>query len=459
MIKCPNCTGELEFKPTDKQVVCKYCGSKFDRKEFDEKVTMSKENEAVATYSGKTYSCSQCGAELMTFDETAITFCSYCGSQAMIESKMMKQNNPDFIIPFAKSREECIEAYKKVVSRSLFTPNYMKSDVTLEKFRGIYLPYCIYKLENHGSITNKGSKYSHRVGDYQYYNDYSITCDVDASYEGISYDLISKFYDKFSTSIPFDYHKKEEFNPNYLIGYYADTVDVDSSVYDADARGVAQRDASHRLSRIREFSKYGCSSPTVKLNVTDKKVGMFPVYFLAIRDTSNKKINFAVVNGQTGKVAIDLPIDYFKYLIGTLLLSVVLFFILDNFFVILPKAVCVFSAICAVLSLVLSCVQASGLKNRVNHTDDIGFMSKEVNKNSVKNKVGIFRYLYKEIIAIIIPIVALILNFVYDGYYYGASFIALGLVILSFRDLVKEHNMLVSNKLPQLEKRGGDEHE
>ena len=92
MIKCPNCTGELEFKPTDKQVVCKYCGSKFDPKEFDEKVTMSKENEAVATYSGKTYSCSQCGAELMTFDETAITFCSYCGSQAMIESKMMKQN-------------------------------------------------------------------------------------------------------------------------------------------------------------------------------------------------------------------------------------------------------------------------------------------------------------------------------------------------------------------------------
>ena len=50
---------------------------------------MSEENEAVSTYEGKSYSCSQCGAQLMTFDETAITFCSYCGSQAMIESKMM----------------------------------------------------------------------------------------------------------------------------------------------------------------------------------------------------------------------------------------------------------------------------------------------------------------------------------------------------------------------------------
>ena len=50
-------------------------------------------------------------------------------------------------------------------------------------------------------------------------------------------------------------------------------------------------------------------------------------------------------------------------------------------------------------------------------------------------------------------------NPVEDSYYYGASLLALSLVILSFYDLVKEHNILVTNKLPQLEKRGGDEHE
>ena len=292
--------------------------------------------------------------------------------------------------------------------------------------------------------------------DYQYYDDYQINCDVDATYEGISFDLISKFYDKFSTSIPFDYHKKEEFNPNYLIGYYADTVDVDSSVYDVDARSIAQRDASIKLAKNREFSRYGCSSPSVSLNVTDKKVGMFPVYFLAIRNKDNKTVNYAVVNGQTGKVAADLPISFIKYVIGSLLLSVVLFFVLDTLFVIQPKTVCFFSIIFAVISLILSCVQAGGLNNKVYHTDDRGFMSIEANKESKKKKIGIFRYLYKEIIAILIPIVALVANFVYDSYYYGASFIALGLVILSFRDLVKEHNLLVSNKLPQLEKRGGD---
>ena len=58
-----------------------------------------------------------------------------------------------------------------------------------------------------------------------------------------------------------------------------------------------------------------------------------------------------------------------------------------------------------------------------------------------------------------IPAIALFMNFVNDAYYYGAAIISLVVVLLSFLDLVKEHNILVTNKLPQLEKRGGDEHD
>lgn len=455
MIKCPNCGGEMNYKPGEAQVVCQYCASKFDPKELNIDVQMSKENEE-NTYEGKTYSCSQCGAQLMTFDETAITFCSYCGSQAMIESKMMKQNNPDFIIPFNKTKEDCIKAYKARVSKSLFVPNYMKSDVVVEKFRGIYLPYCIYKMEHHGSCTNKGSKYSHRSGDYVYYNDYAITSDVDCTYDGVSYDLISKYYDKYSTAIPFDYKKKEDFNPNYLIGYYADTIDVDSKIYEADAACVAESDTTTRLSRFKEFSRYGCSNPKCNVSVTDKKIGMFPVYFLAIRNKDNKTINYAVVNGQTGKVAADLPVSFGKYLIASLLLSVIVFLLIDNLFVFTPKTIAVIAIIFSVLSLIISLVQSTKLHKSEYHMDDLGFMSKEVNQNSPKIKKSIFKYIYKEILGIVIPVVCLAMNFVNDGYYYTASLIALGLVVLSFKDLVKEHNLLVSNKLPQLDKRGGD---
>ena len=458
MIKCPGCGGELDYKPGEKQVVCQYCGTKFDPEKEIAEVKMAKENKPVDTFSGKTYSCTQCGATLMTFDETAITFCSYCGSQAMIEEKMMKQNNPDFIIPFEKTKEECITAYKKKISKALFAPSYMKSDVVVEKFRGIYMPYCIYHVGYDGKTKNKGSKYSHREGDYEIYDDYTVTADMHASYNGISYDLVSKFYDKFSTSIPYNYKLKKDFNPNYLTGYYADTCDVDQSVYDAEATAVAKSDATDKLQKTHVYSKFGCSNPSAPLEVLDKKMGMFPVYFLAIRDKSEKKIHYAVINGQTGKVAVDLPIDFIKYIIGSLILSVIIYLIIHiSGLVLTPKKVAVFSIIASIISLIISTSQASSISTREFHTDDKGYMSKQENKK-VKGK-GIFKYIYKELIAILIPFLALLCNFVNDAYYYTAALIALGLVIISFKDLVKEHNLLVSNKLPQLEKRGGDESE
>jgi len=457
MIKCPGCGGEVEFKPGVKQVVCQYCGTKFDPEQKVSDVKTAKENKPVDTYSGKTYSCTQCGATLMTFDETAITFCSYCGSQAMIEEKMIKQNSPDFIIPFEKTKEECIAAYKAKVGKALFAPNYMKEDMVVQKFRGIYMPYCIYKVGHNGKVTNKGSKYSHRSGDYIYYDDYTITCDVNASYDGISYDLVSKFYDKFSTSIPYNFKLRKDFNPNYLTGFYADTKDVDDSVYDTEACTTAKSDAASRLRKVGGFSKYGCSNPQVPLGVLDKKVGMFPVYFLAIRTKDNKNVHYAVINGQTGKVALDLPIDFMKYIIGSLILALICFLLIDGFIVLTPKKVALFSIVAGLTSLIISASQASSLKKKEMHTDDKGYMSKQDGKK--QKAPNTFKYLYKEIIALILPLFALVCNFVNDAYYYGACIVALVLVVISFKDLVKEHNLLVSNKLPQLEKRGGDESE
>lgn len=474
MIKCPNCGGEVDYKPGEKKVVCQYCNTKFDPEtELKVKVKVAKENKPLVekeekeeknkdkkendTYEGKTYSCSQCGATLMTFDETAITFCSYCGSQAMIEEKMIKQNNPDFIIPFEKTKEECIAAYKNKINRAIFAPKYMKEADIVEKFRGIYMPYGIYKVGYNGVTTNKGSRYSHRTGDFVYYDDYKITADVNTTYDGISFDLVSKFYDKFSNSIPYNYKLRKDFNPNYLTGFYADTKDVDESIYDAEACNVARGDANSRLKRVKGFSQYGCSNPQVPLEPIDKKVGMFPVYFLAIRDKSKENVHYAVINGQTGKVALDLPIDFKKYILGSLILALVVFLLIDGLIVLKPKQVAIFSIIAGIISLIISSTQISSIKNKELHTDDKGYMSKQDKKK--QKKTGTFKYLYKEIISIIIPIVALIMNFINDEYYYGAAIISLVLVVISFKDLVKEHNILSSNKLPQLEKRGGDESE
>ena len=106
MNKCPAFGGELIYLPEVGKVYCEYCRSYFEPGGFVTKERYASERK---TTEGKIYACHECGASLLTFDETAVTFCSYCGSQSMIEHKMVKINNPDYIIPFKVTKEECIE--------------------------------------------------------------------------------------------------------------------------------------------------------------------------------------------------------------------------------------------------------------------------------------------------------------------------------------------------------------
>lgn len=458
MIRCPNCSAQLEFDASMQQVHCEYCGSTFDPKGLDVEIKKSSEVETPETYEGKSYSCSQCGATLLTFDETAITFCSYCGSQAMIESKLIKKTNPQYIIPFKKTQEECIAAYKKKVTKSLFAPNYMKSDVVVSKFRGIYIPYCIYQVSHHGYSTSRGEKYSHRQGDYVYYDQYDIKAKVDADYDGISYDMVSNLYDNFTHAIPHDYKEAEPFNVNYLAGYYADTSDVENQIYEDNAIEIANTDARNKLKSQREFTKYNCYNPSLYCQVTSKKTGLFPLYFLAIRDKKEQYVNYAVINGQTGKIVVDLPVDFKKYIFFSLLLTIPIFLLLELIVVLTPPAIVLASSLAAAISLIISLVQVEKIRARETHSDDEGYMStNKDSKNITKTKR--FKYVVKQLIGIVIGFSTLVSQIVEDIYYYGAAIIIFCLVILSFYDLVKEHNLLVSSKLPQLEKRGGSEND
>ena len=42
------------------------------------------------------------------------------------------------------TKEQSGELFKKAVSKALFAPDYMKDETTIEKFRGIYIPYWVY---------------------------------------------------------------------------------------------------------------------------------------------------------------------------------------------------------------------------------------------------------------------------------------------------------------------------
>ena len=436
MAKCPHCGAEFEYDVSKSSVYCAYCGSKFNPQELKKDVKKAKKNESLI--SGKTYSCTQCGATLMTFDETAVTFCSYCSSQNIVENEVIKEKAPDVIIPFAKTEEECVNNYKRAISHFLFSPSYMKNDMVVKKFRGIYMPYAIYKLVHNGDCINKGKKYNHRSGDYVYYDDFDIHAVVDSTYDGVSFDLLSKFYDDYSQSIPFD------------------------------SRKAVENDSTRFLRKEKIFAKYGCTTPKVGYGVSDKRYAMFPMYFASILSKDKKHIHYAAINGQTGKVAADMPISFIKYIIFSLILTIPIFLVINLIPMILPKVVSFFVIVMSIIAWIMCGSELNKCNDRYGRYDDKGYSSLfvEVDENGNKKKRKKekkykmkAKYWVKYLVAVLLSLIMLIFNPVQDAYYYGSAIIGLVLIIWSFNDLVKIHNDLVSRPIPQLEKRGGDESE
>ena len=84
--KCPNCDGGLVFDPESGTYACEYCLSKFTQEELmaaseeavQEETPSGEEAESTESQqSAVVYHCPSCGAEIITDETTAATFCIY----------------------------------------------------------------------------------------------------------------------------------------------------------------------------------------------------------------------------------------------------------------------------------------------------------------------------------------------------------------------------------------------
>ena len=383
----PNCGSNLKFDIAAQQMLCSYCGTTADP------YSLQKDSDAVENdqYEATVFTCSQCGAQLLSEDTTAATFCSFCGSTAILESRTGKGRRPVRIIPFSKTMEDCKTAYAKMMRRALFAPKDLKDQECIEKFRGIYMPYWIYSFQKKEKITFRGSV-SHQKGDYLITKHYDIVSEVDASYEGISYDAAAAFFDDLSFAIaPYDVNAGKSFTPSFLSGFYADANDVDNSVYKQDACDLVTEDGFDRLSRDRICSRYHVKDENdgyslrnaLRPECTSAELAMFPVWFLSYR--KGDRVAYAAVNGQTGKAAADLPVDRKKYVTGSLLLAVPLFLLLNLRFTITPGIALFLTALLALVCGVVSFSQISRIREKELRADDKGYLYATEKKRGNRN--------------------------------------------------------------------------
>lgn len=352
MYECPNCGGNLKFDITRQQLYCQYCDTSVDPdsfyKEKDAEESTSQDADAEGKMPGKkgmseyevtVFTCPQCGGQILSEDTTAATFCSFCGAATILDSRISKERRPDYIIPFTKTEEECRHAYVRMMRRAIFAPSALKDASNIEKFRGIYMPYWVYSFEKKGKITFSGKK-TRRKGNYLIIKHYQLQGELDAEYKGFTYDASAAFSDNLSAAIaPFDMKRARSFVPAFLSGFYADTNDVDQCVYKTEIEDIVIEDSCNKLLRKPICKRYDVHMDyelqnAVRPDKCEAKLAMLPVWFLAYRN--GDRVCYAAINGQTGKAAADIPIDFKKYLIGSALLTLPLFILLNLFFTFTP---------------------------------------------------------------------------------------------------------------------------
>ena len=267
----------------------------------------------------------------MTTNVSATGFCTYCGASTILDSRIRNEKRPARIIPFQKTKEDCKKSFAAMMRRSLYAPKELKSPEYLENFRGIYIPYWMYDFKINQIKGMRGST-SARHGDYIVTKHYSLNCDMDTSYNGVSFDASSSLDDSLSESIaPFDANGAKDFTPSFLCGFYADTADVPANTYKGDALSLIAEDVVDRA-KSQIFPGRGAVTPAdpervLRYSSSKPACAMFPVWFLTYRHKD--RVAYAVMNGQTGKISSDLPIVEGKYLAGSLIFAVPLFFLFN----------------------------------------------------------------------------------------------------------------------------------
>ncbi|MBQ8970332.1 MAG: hypothetical protein IJ073_03355 [Lachnospiraceae bacterium] len=339
---CPACGGGLLFDPTLGKLKCEFCDSVYTPEEVEALWAQKagEESQGLAEPDGgspdggetvreyepvdfgadeemRSYSCSTCGAELLADKTTAVMRCPYCGNQTIVEEQFSGAIRPDYIIPFAQTKDQAEEKYYEFYRKRFLLPKSFKNDNHVEEIQGVYVPFWMFSGRVHleGSYIaydededDDGHKYI--TGRYEVHRRGYL------DFENVPADASERMDDDLMDSVePYKLDGLKDFSMVYLPGFMAERYDV--SEEESRERGHDRAEGSIK-SEVRKTIKHdGIDQADEKFWYENEstKYALMPVWLLVTK-WKDKTFKFAM-NGQTGRMVGDLPVSAGK-MIGVL---------------------------------------------------------------------------------------------------------------------------------------------
>lgn len=336
--KCPNCNGGLVFDPESGSYVCEYCLSKFSQEELEvkaqeetqsqaEQPAEEKQDEERTQGSAVEYHCPSCGAEIITDETTAATFCFYCHNPIVLSGRLEGRYLPDGVIPFKITKEEAIEKFQEWIQKKKFIPRGFYSKRQIEKMSGIYFPYWIYDCETNSSMQGTAKDIRvWRVGDMEYTEtkNFAISRAGKVYFRHLPKTALQKAQNAMLKGIfPYNFAALERFHMGFLSGFQAEKRDIEKDGLTEEVRREIRNYSEKRMrDTISGHQGFTVQSQRCEIVKETFYYTLLPVWILTYRERG-KQVYYFAMNGQTGEIVGKLPVDGKKLFV----LAAVIFFV------------------------------------------------------------------------------------------------------------------------------------
>ena len=329
--KCPSCGAPLIYQGDTQALQCNSCGNSFSVEtarqvsELDESQGGGGTNwnmrdveftrqEAERT---KTYSCTSCGAQLVTEETTVATNCAFCGSPSIIPAQFTPGTRPEKVIPFIVKKEEAEKAFHSYFRGKRMLPNaFLKGKNQISQIMQLYVPYWLFNCTADADMTYNATRVStRRSGQYMetITQHYLILRSGTLDFNDLPIDANSRIDNDITETLePYRTEAAVDFTPEVLSGAMANRADVspDECKQRADER-ITNTTQSVMRDTVQGYSSVSQRSSRLSIPEGNSTPVLFPMWQITtIKE--GKPYTFAI-NGQTGKLTTNIPYSKGKF--------------------------------------------------------------------------------------------------------------------------------------------------
>ncbi len=329
--KCPSCGAPLVYQGDTQTLDCNSCGNSFsgetvrkvseiDSQSGKNDTSWDMQNDGYTQQEAertRTFSCTSCGAELVTDETTVATNCAFCGSPSIIPAQFTPGTRPDKVIPFIVKKEEAERAFHQYFRGKKMLPDaFLKGKNQISRIMQLYVPYWLFNCRADADISyNATQVHSHRSGNYieTITRHFLVRRAGSLDFENLPIDAHSRIDNDITETLePYKTESAIDFSPEVLSGAMANRADVST---EECKRRADQRisDTIERTMRqtVQGYNSVSTRSRSINIPQGQSTPALFPLWQITtIKD--GKPYTFAI-NGQTGKLTTNIPYSKGKF--------------------------------------------------------------------------------------------------------------------------------------------------